>query len=76
LHSGDLSHAVYPWRGTHSFTSISKEGVLRIVFFRHEISEGFGQGLKPRTVGSKGHHATSRPQKPLVFGLITNIFMS
>jgi hypothetical protein len=39
----DLLHAVHLRHGTHSFTSVLKEGVLRIFFFRPEKSDGFGQ---------------------------------
>jgi hypothetical protein len=38
----DLSQAVTLRHGTHSFTSLSKEGVLRI-FFRPEKSDDFGR---------------------------------
>jgi hypothetical protein len=38
----DLLHAVNLRHGTHSFTSLPKEGVLRI-FFRPEKSDGFGR---------------------------------
>jgi hypothetical protein len=38
----DLLHAVNLGHGTHSFTSLPKEGVLRI-FFRPEKSDGFGR---------------------------------
>jgi hypothetical protein len=38
----DLLHAINLRHGTHSFTSLPKEGVLRI-FFRPEKSDGFGR---------------------------------
>jgi hypothetical protein len=38
----DLLHAVNLRHGTHGFTSIAKEGVLRI-FFRPEKSDVFGR---------------------------------
>jgi hypothetical protein len=38
----DLLHAVNLRHGTHSFTSLPKEGVLRI-FFGPEKSDGFGR---------------------------------
>jgi hypothetical protein len=44
----DLLHAVNLRHGTHSFTSLPKEGMLRI-FSRPEKSDGFGRGLNPRT---------------------------
>jgi hypothetical protein len=39
----DLLHAVNLRYGTHSFTSLSKEGVLMVFFFRLEKSDGFGR---------------------------------
>jgi hypothetical protein len=39
----DFLHAVNLRHGTHGFTSLPKEGVLRIFFFRHEKSDVFGQ---------------------------------
>jgi hypothetical protein len=51
--------------GHDGFTSPPKEGVLRI-FFRPEKSDGFG-------LGTKGQHATSKPQKPL--GYVSNLYM-
>jgi hypothetical protein len=38
----DILHAVNLRHGTHSFTSLPKEGVLRI-FFLPEKSDGFGR---------------------------------
>jgi hypothetical protein len=38
----ELLHAVNLRHGTHSFTSLPKEGVLKI-FFRPEKSDGFGR---------------------------------
>jgi hypothetical protein len=35
--------------------------VLRIFIFRPEKSDGFGAGLNPANLGTKGQHATSRP---------------
>jgi hypothetical protein len=37
LHAANLRH------GTHSFTSLPKEGVLWIFFFRPEKSDSFGR---------------------------------
>ena len=43
----DLLHAVNQRNGTNGFTSLPKEGVLRI-FFRPEKSDGFGRvGTRP-----------------------------
>jgi hypothetical protein len=39
----DLLHAVNLRLGTHSFTSLPKESVLRIFFFRPGKSDGFGR---------------------------------
>ena len=39
----DLLRAVNLGHGTNGFTSLPKEGVLRI-FFRPEKSDGFGRG--------------------------------
>jgi hypothetical protein len=38
----DLLHAVNLRQGTHSFTSLPKEGMLRI-FYARKKSDGFGQ---------------------------------
>ena len=38
-----LLHAANMRHGTNGFTSIPKEGVLRIFFFRPEKSDGFGR---------------------------------
>ena len=45
----DILHAVNLRHGTDGFTSLLKEGVLRI-FFRSEKSDGFGRDLT-REVG-------------------------
>ena len=55
----DLLHAVNLRRGTNDFTSPPKEGVLRIFF----------AGFEPANLGTKGQHATSRPPKPLQYGV-------
>jgi hypothetical protein len=57
----DLLHAVNVRHGTHGFTSLPKEGVLRIFFFALKIPTA--------SAGSKGQHATCRPPKPL-FGYL------
>src|SRR5215469_4429510 len=46
-----LVHAVKLRHGTNGFTSLPKEGALRI--------------FSPANLGTKGQHATSRPPKPL-----------
>ena len=52
----DLLHAINLRHGTNGFTSLPKEGVLRI--FRLEKSDGFGRVWTRQ-------HATSTPPKPL-----------
>ena len=51
----DLLHAVNLRHGTNGFTSLPREGVLRIFF----------AGFEPANLGTKGQHDTSRPPKPL-----------
>jgi hypothetical protein len=53
----DVLHAVKLRHGNDGFTSLPKEGVLRI--FSPLKSE-------PANLGTKGHHATCRPPKPLI----------
>jgi hypothetical protein len=59
----DLLHAVKLRYGTHSFTSLPKEGVQRIFFALKNLMAL--AGYEPANSGSKGQHATSRPPKPL-----------
>ena len=59
----DLIHAVNLRRGTNGFTSLPKEGVLRI-FFALRNPTGLAR-FEPANLGTKGQHATSRPLKPL-----------
>jgi hypothetical protein len=54
--------------GPHSFTSLPKEGVLRIIFFALKNPTA-SAGFEPVNLGSKGQHSTSRPPKPLINGL-------
>jgi hypothetical protein len=61
----ELLHAVNLQHGTHSFTSLPKEGVLRIFFFAMKNLTA-SAGFEPANVGSKGQHFTSRPPKPLI----------
>jgi len=65
--SRDLLHAANLRHGTDGFTSPPKEGVLRI--FSPLKIRRLRPGLNPRTWGTKGQHATSRPPKP-IFGYI------
>ena len=59
----DLLHAANLRHGTDGFTSPPKEGVMRIFFAPKNpmVSVGF----EPANLGTKGHHATPRPPKPL-----------
>jgi hypothetical protein len=68
----DLLHAVKLRHGTDGFTSPPKEGVLRI-FFALKIRR-LRPGANPRTKGTKGQHATSRPPKPLSRPLVHLLF--
>ena len=60
----DLLHAANLRHGTDGFTSPPKEGMLRIFFSLKNptVSAGF----EPANLGTKGHHATPRPPKPLL----------
>ena len=62
LHAANLRH------GTDNFTSIPKEGVLRI--FLSTASAGF----EPANLGTKGQHATSAPPKPPEYTVCMFIF--
>jgi hypothetical protein len=59
----DLLHALNLRHGTHSFTSLPNEGVLRILFALKNPNAS--AGFEPANLGSKGQYATSRPPKPL-----------
>ena len=60
IHFGVLLHAANMRHGTNGFTSLPKEGVLRI-FSPRKI-----QRLRPGlNLGTKGQHATSRPRSRL-----------
>ena len=67
--SGDLHvtfglflHAVILRHGTDGFTSPPKEGAMRIFCLKNPTASA---GFEPANLGTKGQHATSRPQKPL-----------
>jgi hypothetical protein len=64
----DFLLAVNLRHGTHSFTSLPKEGVLRI-FLPSKIRL-HSAGFEPVMLRSKGQHATSRPPKPLAQPLV------
>jgi len=59
----DILHAVKLRHGADGFTSLPKEGVLRI-FFRPKNPTA-SAGCERANLGTKGQHATSRPPKPL-----------
>jgi hypothetical protein len=58
LHAANLRH------GIHNFTSLLKEGVLRIFLspFKNLMAS---VGFEPANLGIRGWHATSAPPKPL-----------
>ena len=60
----DLLHAANLRHGTHGFTSLPKEGALRIFFALKNPTAS--AGFEPVNLGTKGQHATPRPPKPLV----------
>ena len=59
----DLLHAVNLRHGTNGFTSLPKEGVLRIFFALKNSTAS--AGFEPANLGTKGQHATSRPPRLL-----------
>jgi hypothetical protein len=63
LHAAKLRH------GTDGFTSPPKEGMLRI-FLARKIRR-FQPGMNPRTWVPEASMLTTRPLKPLPFGLQT-----
>ena len=60
----DPLHAVNLRHGTNGFTSLPKEGVLRI--FSPWKNPTASAGFDPANLGTKGQHATFRPPKPLI----------
>ena len=58
----DLLRAVNLRNWTDGFTSLPKEGVLRIFFALKNPTAS--AGFEPANLGAKGQHATSRPPKP------------
>ena len=58
----DLLHAVNLRHGTNVFTSLPKEGVLRIFFALKNPTAS--AGFEPANLFTKGQHATSRLPKP------------
>ena len=62
LHAANLRH------GTDNFTSLPKEGVLRM-FYRPLKNPTALAGFEPANLGIRGQHATSALQKSLGFGV-------
>ena len=60
--SGSL-HAANMRHGTNGFTSLPKEGALRIFFTLKNPTAS--AGFERANLGTKSQHATSRPAKPL-----------
>ena len=58
----DLLHAVNLRHGTNSFTSLPKEGILRVFFTLKNPTAS--AGFVPANFGTKGQHVTSKPPKP------------
>ena len=59
----DLLHAVNLRHGTNGFTSLPKEGVLRIFFALKNPTAS--TGFESANLGTKGQHATFGSSKPL-----------
>ena len=70
---GDLLHAVNLRHGTNGFTSLPKEGVLRIFFALKNPTAS--AGFESANLDTKGQHATSRPPK-LLFSTLTAVFLT
>jgi hypothetical protein len=64
VHFRNLLHAANLRHGTHSFTSLRKEGVMRI--FPPLQTRRLRLGLNPRTWVPEASTLTPRPPKPLV----------
>ena len=60
----DLLRAVNLRHEKNDFTSLPKDGVLRIFFALKNPTAS--AGFEPANLGTKGQHATSRPPKPLM----------
>ena len=60
---GSFLHAVNLRHGTNGFTSLPKEGVLRIFFALKNPTAS--AGFEPANVCTRGQHANSRPPKPI-----------
>ena len=65
IHFRVLLHATNMRHGTNDFTSLPKEGVVRIFFALKNPTAS--AGFEPANLGTKGQHATSRPPKTLMF---------
>ena len=64
IHFRVLLHAAYMRQGTNGFTSLPKEGVLRIFFALENPTAS--AGFEPARLGTKDQHATSRPPKSIM----------
>ena len=71
IHFRVLLHASNMRHGTNGFTSLLKEGVLRIFFALKNPKAS--AGFEPVNFGTKGQHATSRPLKSL-YNIVTLCF--
>jgi hypothetical protein len=67
--SRDLLHATNLRHGTDGFTSLPKEGTLRI--FLPLKNPTASAGFEPANLGTKGQHATSRPPMPIYTNIWT-----
>jgi hypothetical protein len=65
----DLLHAVNLRHGIQSFTSLPKEGVLRVIFAMKNPTAS--AGFEPANLGSKGQQATSI--KPVIILRIKHV---
>ena len=74
--SRDLLHAVNLRHGASGFTSLPKEGVVRMFFALKNPTAS--AGFETAILGAKSQHATSRPPKPLFRGvnLPTHLYLS
>ena len=65
IHFRVLLHAANMRHWTNGFTSLPKEGVLRIFFALKNLTAS--AGFEPANLGTKGQHATSRRPKPRTY---------
>ena len=65
IHFRVLLHAANMRHWTNGFTSLPKEGVLRIFFALKNLTAS--AGFEPANLGTKGQHATCRRPKPRTY---------